>query len=329
MSTSPPGDGQLVGGYFVIVYLSLILYGIVVAQTYAYALHAKDDPTSLKITAGIIALCETIHIGLMMHSTYLYSVLDFGHPQLLGLIPWSAGPSVMLGMVITGCVQTYYIRRIYVMSEKNWWLTGLVSIMLFARAPFSFAAGGLMLSLGTWSAFRIQIGPLIAVCLGLGLSAAVDVTITSILIFYLYKARTGFKSTDRVIHTLMAYTINSGFITMICSTLSVVTFVVLPSSLVFAGLVQMSSKLYANSFLGTLNARQRLRKRSNNPSILNRPVSDSVTLSTRFSIGTKPQIEVYQITSALHNPASSRELYSTGVDTEDIEMNGSFSKGAS
>ena len=56
--------------------------------------------------------------------------------------------------------------------------------------------------------------PQVAVCVGLSLSAAVDVTIASMLIFFLWKARTGFKSTDRLIHTLMAYTVNSGAITM-------------------------------------------------------------------------------------------------------------------
>jgi len=313
-----PTDAQLVGGYFIIVYLSLILYGIVIAQTYTYALHAKDDPFILKLTVTVVGVLETVHMALMLHSTYLYSALDFGHPQLLPLIPVSAGASVMLGMVITACVQMFYIRRIYILSAKNWLLTTIVSVMLFVRVPFSFTAGALMYTLHTWNEFRVQIGPLVAVCVGLGLSAVVDITIASMLIYYLYKARTGFKSTDRLIHTLMAYTVNSGFITMICSTLAVVTFFVLPQSLVFAGLVQMSSKLYANSFLGTLNARQRLRTKSTSAST-QRPSGNSGSAGS----GKARHIEIFQETfkAATHDPTYSTmdRTMTYGTIVEDAE----------
>ncbi|TCD62139.1 hypothetical protein EIP91_007291 [Steccherinum ochraceum] len=301
----PPTDEQLVGGYFIIAYLSLMLVSRLV-----YLKERTDDPifntaafmgsSSLKAT-HMPYMLEKIRcysglplgsLALIMHSAYLFSVTDFGHPQALAVIPWSAGSSVMIGMVITACVQLFYIRRIWILSNHNWILVAFV----------------------------------IAVCVGLSMSAAVDIIIASILIYYLYKARTGFKSTDRLIHALMAYTVNSGFITMICSTLSVISFFVLPQSLVFAGLVQMSSKLYANSFLGTLNARQRLRKRSNAPST-QRPTGDSSTANS----GSKGrQIEIYQSTfkAATHDPIAS--TYGTsltfGTVGEEMEMDGSFDK---
>ncbi|KAH8099625.1 hypothetical protein BXZ70DRAFT_238792 [Cristinia sonorae] len=261
MAPAPPiTDSELVSGYLIVAYLALILYGIVIAQAYEYGMHSAGDTRLMKYAVLAVAVLETVHTMFIMHASFLFSVTDFEHLPALLLIPWSAGASVACGMFITIIVQSFYIRRIYVLSERNWWITGLVSLLLFARTPFNFATAALMYTLKTWAAFRVNhIGPLITVTFGLGLSTAVDVLIAGILVFYLYRARTGFKNSDTLVHTLMAYTVNSGLLTMCCSTLALILFFVKPDSLAFAGLVQLSSKLYANSFLGTLNARRRLR----------------------------------------------------------------------
>lgn len=135
-----------------------------------------------------------------------------------------------------------------------------------------------MYSLGTWASFHVHIGPLvclyswlpvqlwwaeldafylqIAVCVGLGMSAAVDILIASILIYYLYKAKTGFKSTDRLIHSLMAYTVNSGFITMYVQTSERTRCsVVVCSSTVFSGFAQRCLSLRSSSYLKAWSSR--------------------------------------------------------------------------
>lgn len=98
--------------------------------------------------------------------------------------------------------------------------------------------------------------------LGLVLSAVTDVTIATVLIYSLRKSRTGFKKTDHVVEKLMVYAVHTGAITSLGSLGVVFMFVFMKESIAFAGLSAITNKLYANSLLGTLNARQALRMAS-------------------------------------------------------------------
>ncbi|KAJ3487582.1 hypothetical protein NLI96_g3425 [Meripilus lineatus] len=109
--------------------------------------------------------------------------------------------------------------------------------------------------LHTWSDFRRDAAPLSTLISGLALSAVMDLLIAFTLIYFLSRQRSGFKHTDHIVQRLMAYSVNTGAITMICQILVIVVFVAEMNSLSFAGLYLMASKLYANSLLGALNAR--------------------------------------------------------------------------
>jgi len=98
----------------------------------------------------------------------------------------------------------------------------------------------------------------VTVSCGLGLAVVVDLIIAFTLVYYLHKSRSGFQATDNLVRTLQTYVINSGGLTMICSIAVVATFAAIADNYVFLGLVEIQSKLYANSFLATLNARQYL-----------------------------------------------------------------------
>ncbi|KZT05771.1 uncharacterized protein LAESUDRAFT_813300, partial [Laetiporus sulphureus 93-53] len=94
---------------------------------------------------------------------------------------------------------------------------------------------------------------------GLSLAAVVDFIIASFLMYYLQQGRSGTRRTDHLIKSLQAYVINTGSLTMLVSIAILMTFLFYKNSLLFTGLVEIQSKLYANSFLATLNARERLR----------------------------------------------------------------------
>ncbi|TCD62142.1 hypothetical protein EIP91_007294 [Steccherinum ochraceum] len=226
-----------VGGYYIVAYLTLTLYGMFLAQVYHYAFNVGEDERILKYTVVVVTFLETCHTAFILHATYDYQVLSFGKPGNFVKIPWSAGVSIATGMVITLIVQSFYIRRIYV--------------------------------------------------------PAVDISIAGLLIFYLLRSRTGFKSTDHLVHTLSAYAVNTGFITMCSSTLSLIMFFVMQDNIVFAGLIVMTGKLYANSFLGNLNARDRLR--NHKVEIKGSSAIDSsYTISNEGSQRPPPGIQVYQ-----------------------------------
>ncbi|OBZ72791.1 hypothetical protein A0H81_06960 [Grifola frondosa] len=88
-------------------------------------------------------------------------------------------------------------------------------------------------------------------------------------------------------------TVNTGALTSIISVLSVILFATEPHSLAFLALTTIQSKLYSVSFLGSLNARQRIRNNmQSSPQVF-----PSVEFSDRNTMpATSPQIEVFRQT---------------------------------
>ncbi|KAG9311195.1 hypothetical protein JVU11DRAFT_8270 [Chiua virens] len=91
---------------------------------------------------------------------------------------------------------------------------------------------------------------------GWTLSAFADSLIAVMLCYYLHKQRSGMARTDRVIKTLVVYTINTGALTSLFAILVIITFLTLKGTMDFTAFVQVQSKLYAISLFASLNARK-------------------------------------------------------------------------
>jgi FlaA1/EpsC-like NDP-sugar epimerase len=96
----------------------------------------------------------------------------------------------------------------------------------------------------------------------MGVTVLIDVFITVMMSWALYRKRTGFKRTDSMIMTLMAYTINSGFLVTVLGTGMTISFAVAPGSLIWVAFSFVMSKCYINSLLAMLNSRDYVRNRS-------------------------------------------------------------------
>ncbi|KAF7984184.1 hypothetical protein HWV62_16874 [Athelia sp. TMB] len=79
-----------------------------------------------------------------------------------------------------------------------------------------------------------------------------DVYVALALSWYLWHSRTGFARTDGLVRTLMLYAINTGAMT------AAGQYIIMPTNFIFVGFYLMLSKLYINSYLATLNAREAL-----------------------------------------------------------------------
>ncbi|OBZ69443.1 hypothetical protein A0H81_10661 [Grifola frondosa] len=104
-----------------------------------------------------------------------------------------------------------------------------------------------------WAVFRFKIGPLVTLSCGMGSSACIDVIVASVMIYYLKRGRSALTRSDNMLVWLSVYTVNTGALTSAISVLTIIMFAVQKESLVFLALGAVQSKLYANSFLGSLN----------------------------------------------------------------------------
>jgi len=96
-------------------------------------------------------------------------------------------------------------------------------------------------------------------------SLAADLSVTVGLLVVLFRSRTAIRRTNSLIRTLMMYTVNTGLIVTIDGGLSILTYGLMPHNFVFLFFYLLLSKLYLNSYLATLNAREDLREKVDQP----------------------------------------------------------------
>ncbi|KAI0078037.1 hypothetical protein K474DRAFT_1660886 [Panus rudis PR-1116 ss-1] len=250
---------DLLGSCLITMCLAIVLYGITVAQTCIYCASEANDRFWIKATVAAVWMLENAHTVLMIRAIYYYFVSAFGDYLGVLKIDWSVGYVILTEICIVLLVEGFYLRRIWRLSNKNVFVVGSLTVLLIARSGIYAAAGGLLIVGQDWVTFQASRTNNLVVDISAALAAAVDGLVAAAMVYYLRRSRTGAKRTDGFIRWLMAYSVNSGVILVFFSTAVAVTHVYLGHSLVFAGVTTMTSKLYANTFLGTLNGRNFMR----------------------------------------------------------------------
>ncbi|KAJ3545649.1 hypothetical protein NM688_g5604 [Phlebia brevispora] len=280
------------------VLFACILFGVFTGQVYFYWTSYQNDPIYIKTLVILVWIAEILHTAFCMHMMYAYFIEGYGVLEELLHIIWSAGATVYLMVLIVASAQGFYIFRIWTLSNHSYLVAGIPAVILFCRIAFGFATGSLLYTYDTWVAYRSERAVVITLNTGLSLAALVDVITTSLLVYYLFKNKGAFARTNQVIVWLVHYTVDTGAITMIMSLAIVFTYNFVDGSLLFAGLVEVVSKLYANTMLAMLNARQIMRNKSD--------VIDTVELSGqrrthhRASIGQMgTRVEIFKETSMI------------------------------
>ncbi|CAL1703591.1 unnamed protein product [Somion occarium] len=262
MAGDEPTAAGLLGGLVICFCFMFMLYGVTVTQSYIYFLNCSEDRLWMKVMVGALCFMETCHSAFCIRLLYYFTVIGFGSFEIAGSIDWSVGPVILLENAVVAIVEGFFIRRIWILSNHSYILTFVPLLLLVARIVCHTTAAVFALTSPTWVAFQQNPGPNINVEISNAVSAAVDAMIAGTMIWYLHRGQSGFARTDGVVRWLMSYSVNSGAIMMVVSLAIAITYVCLKESLLFLGLVMIVSKLYANSLLGTLNARQLLRRQA-------------------------------------------------------------------
>ncbi|OBZ66544.1 hypothetical protein A0H81_13383 [Grifola frondosa] len=298
---------QFIGSFLIEVFIACILYGVTTLQTFLYFQKYPNDEKMLKFMVMLVWVLESVHTAFCMLFVYEYLVIHYGEMSYLGTIHWTAGGSIISGLVITLAVHLFYVRRVWILSSKSYLLTGVVALIALTRFVCGLVSSILSYAFSEWVIYRTRIAPLVTVSIGLGAAAIVDVLVAFILAFYLNRGRNNWQSqSSGRLNLIMIYAVNTGAITSIVSVLGVIFFATMKNSLIFLGILEIQSKLYANSFLGSLNARTHIRNKYSNPAQY-----PSFEFSTRSNIRTVappvPQVEVFQQT-VVTNDAGEVEL---------------------
>ncbi|KAJ3856546.1 hypothetical protein EV368DRAFT_78635 [Lentinula lateritia] len=227
-----PGEHQpldnTMGAMLVGIIVSAVLYGISLVQTLFYFNRYRDDAWYLKSLVAITVLFDTAE----------------------------AVPTGFTGAL----VQTFYTVRVWRLSKKNHVLAVVIMLIVLAQTACGTAWVIISLQLSTFqqllgiSDLTISIN---------ALSTAADVIIAASLCFLLAKSRTGFKHSDTMINKLILFGVNTGLATSVCAIASLLSLIASPKTLLYAPFYFCIGRLYSNSLLATLNARNQIRNGSN------------------------------------------------------------------
>ncbi|KAH8110200.1 hypothetical protein DFH11DRAFT_1622820 [Phellopilus nigrolimitatus] len=244
------------GAAFIGLIVAAILFGVTNIQALMYYQNYGRDPRYMKWAIGFLWLLDALHLALISHVLYFYLVTNFTNLLIITDPTWSLCLHVAVTTVSDFIVRSYYTRRVWMLSKKNWFLT--LGCATFTFVTFVSGMGFCIKIFSYTSTLQFtQISWVLYTSLGSGVAADLWVAIS--LCYFLMKNRTGFKSTDTKISILMVYIINTGLLTSMCAVCCFVSFAVMPHNYIFIGFYFSLSKLYFNSLLATLNARDKLR----------------------------------------------------------------------
>ncbi|KAF7323533.1 hypothetical protein MKEN_00573100 [Mycena kentingensis (nom. inval.)] len=242
--------------------IALILSGMVSVQSIVfYKLYPNEQRVWVAMVLAVWTL-DTLHSAFIVTSLFDYFIQWFGDVARTDFIPWSIALTVVLTAITTLIAHVYYAQKIFKSSGRNWWITAPVIILVFLRLFAASVSTYEMIIIHRFSAFN-EMYPGWVFTTGLSLSAGVDIIITFLLCYFLYKlkSRTGTSNPmAQVVNILTLYTLENGLLTSLTVTASLICWLMMPNNLVFLGLHFVIGKLYANSLLISLNTRKALRE---------------------------------------------------------------------
>ncbi|KAJ7837799.1 hypothetical protein B0H14DRAFT_2513476 [Mycena olivaceomarginata] len=210
------------------VYVSHVLFGVTTTQTYIYYTRFPEDSQKIKVLVlypFIKRVCEFAHAICIGHAIYTYTISNYGHPErLAGAFPKPLLAAGLLTAVIaTLGIKGFFTIRIYALS-KRLYITLIISAMIFARLLGSSAVVAIGMRVTLLKSFERQWGWIVIVLWSI--SSAADLTITAILVAFLRNQRLRVhKRTTALVDKIITWTIETGLITSISSTLILACFV--------------------------------------------------------------------------------------------------------
>ncbi|KAI0701759.1 hypothetical protein C8Q76DRAFT_240747 [Earliella scabrosa] len=306
---APLALDDTLGAAFLGTIATSCLYGITVVQTYIYyKRYSETDPLYLKCLVFLLWVLDSLHLALITHAVYFYTVINFTNIIQLTIPTWSILSQIVVTGVSDLAVRGVFCHRVWKLSNRNWPL--LIAIIISSLVVFG---GGMAFAV---KGFRIpnfealsEISDILYISLGSGVFA--DVLIAASLCFLLAKRRTGFARTDSTVRVLMLYSINTGGLTSLCALLCLLTYASMPNNFIFIAFYFVLPKLYLNALLATLNARRSLRE-TNSGALVSIPLSG--TSHSRMSFTGRPQFT--QSRSGLEDPVNLQIQVQTVTDTK-------------
>ncbi|KAF7369546.1 hypothetical protein MVEN_00284500 [Mycena venus] len=282
------------GGLQIGVLVSYVLFGVTTTQTYIYYSRFPQDSRKIKALVALVWICEAAHVISVGDGLYDYTITNYGNPERLGgAMPKSLFASLLFGGVIAVSVQGFFTWRTYTFSNKLF-IPLLISAMILVRMIGSTVLAVMGFRMTLLAPFEKQWGSLFTALFII--SAIIDLTITVTLVVFLRNRRNvAHERTMALIDKLIKWTIETALLTSAASMVTLACFITMKQNLIWVATFLVTTRLFSNSFLASLNSRQTLREMDQ----ATRPTGPS--LASAFGPSTSTNIQMTKVTQITYD----------------------------
>ncbi|KAJ7132671.1 hypothetical protein C8R46DRAFT_1326778 [Mycena filopes] len=235
------------------VILNAMLFGVFIVQVNTWFRIYKGDFGWIRYLIHYLIVLETINTICDVGLIYQPLIQLRNSPSVLIDSPTFLAADPIVTVLISTPVQLFMAWRIRRLTKSNW-LSGLVALVAFLSL-----VGGVGATIGVALNPQFAKIPLVEAHLTLWLtsSAFADLFITTFMVNFIWKNKTGFKTqTDSVADKIIFFTVQTGTLTSFAAISDVTLFLLVPTT-TFMFIWDFSlSKLYSVCLIATLNARE-------------------------------------------------------------------------
>jgi len=242
------------GALFVAVIVAAELHGVSCLQALYYFTHQKDS-WAFKSLVAVVMIFDTVHQAMISYSLYNYLVTNFNNPLALLYITKVIQVEVFINGFTALFVQGFMTWRLWRLSARNLYLTIPVALLVLGEFGVVLAYTSLSFSLKLRAFTDVERIRSILMAINV-LAAAGDILIAVILCCLLHRMRTDFQKSNTLINRLIVFTVNTGVITSMFAMASLISYLAARDSFWFIAFFFCTGRVYTNSLLATLNARE-------------------------------------------------------------------------
>ncbi|KAH9912338.1 uncharacterized protein BXZ73DRAFT_107474 [Epithele typhae] len=239
-----------VGPFYFAIVFDAILYGILLANMFMYFTSPKRDAIWMRVLVGTILVVETAHTAFNISAVFLALVQGFGDYANLAVTSWAGMSFPITTGIAAMLVQWFFAWRIKVITRNMWIVGGIFffSIIQILGAIGTTIAVSKVVYLTDYYKFQ----PIVIVwCIG---AVTADVLITTTLVYFLHKRKSGIAGTDTIINNIIRLTLETNLLTFVWNLVDLATYLRVPGTMHLMFNLTIS-KLYSLSLLVSLNAR--------------------------------------------------------------------------
>ncbi|KAF8965728.1 hypothetical protein BDZ97DRAFT_1810733 [Flammula alnicola] len=248
---APPNVAEIAHGPILIGFtFNAILLGVMVTQVYLYYTSFKKDRTWIKIFVAVLFMFDILNTACDAAYLYMSLIVHFGDSPYLNVVTWLFYMDPATTGVIVSSVQSFFAWRIYVLTKSR-----ILPLLIMLTAITGGVTAILTPAQVSKAPQFVEIQKAeVPIIIWLSSEVLGDILITTILVTYLSKHKTGFERSDLLVDRIIRLAVQTGLVTSVVALINLIVFKADKTGLHLLFNVPLC-KLYSNSLMSTLNSR--------------------------------------------------------------------------